>query len=635
VPPFRAAWRNIVPFVLLAAPVARAQEAGETIDVLGERPAGSPRAPAAQSTVIDAAQFGGEVRSVSEMLLTAPGVTVHALGGPGQLATLSLRGASADQSLVLLDGIPLQGAGGGAVDLSLLPAALLERMVVSRGVLGAQFGAGALGGAVELLPRPARGEASGGAQVSGGSFGTAQVAADATAPVGASTTALVAVQGDRTAGDFDYARQLTPDIPGSPYYGYTRENADATRGSALARFSRQLTATSELDLLLQGSAAERGLPGPASAPAISPALPREIDEGGLAGAVLRGSAGELFWSARAFGRLDRVQLHGVEPYGNCQDGTPGCPRSDQRYTISRGEGELAAPLGDRQWLKASLSAGSEWVHGTDTGAHQRGVASAALSDDLQLPRNLSLHPALRLDAVGSDLGASPALTASWSPAQQSPLELRAGWGLSFRPPNFDELFLSSGGIEPNPDLRPERAWSLDAGAAWRTQRLQLTAGVFFSDYSQLILYTPRASANQVKPFNIGAARIEGLELQAVLSLPQGFTAESAYSFLHAVDGQGQDLPYRPPHRLFVRLARHGDRVEGYAESSFTSAMPRNSFDVQLAAQLIFNAGLGIRAMGPLWIDLEAKNLLDDQTLEDLFQYPLPGRSIAVIARARL
>jgi len=28
-------------------------------------------------------------------------------------------------------------------------------------------------------------------------------------------------------------------------------------------------------------------------------------------------------------------------------------------------------------------------------------------------------------------------------------------------------------------------------------------------------------------------------------------------------------------------------------------------------------------------------ILDDQTLEDLFQYPLPGRSIAVIARVRL
>ena len=63
---------------------------------------------------------------------------------------------------------------------------------------------------------------------------------------------------------------------------------------------------------------------------------------------------------------------------------------------------------------------------------------------------------------------------------------------------------------------------------------------------------------------------------------------------------------------------------------------RNQFDSAfLPAQLFFNAGIGARAYGPLWLDLEVKNLLDDQTLEDLFQYPLPGRSIALIARARL
>jgi outer membrane cobalamin receptor len=104
VPPPRAHWRHIASLVLLAAKLVRAQEPGETIEVEGKRPEGSPRAPGVATTVIDAAQFGGEVRSVADMLLTAPGVSIHSLGGPGQAATLSLRGASADQSLVLLDG---------------------------------------------------------------------------------------------------------------------------------------------------------------------------------------------------------------------------------------------------------------------------------------------------------------------------------------------------------------------------------------------------------------------------------------------------------------------------------------------------------------------------------------------------
>ncbi|TMA13641.1 MAG: TonB-dependent receptor, partial [Deltaproteobacteria bacterium] len=182
-PPSLVFPRYLLPFAMVAAPFARAQEPGETIEVQGARPAGSPRAPGTAATIVDTALFGGEVRSVAEMLSTAPGVSIHALGGPGQAATLSLRGASADESLVLLDGIPLQGPGGGAVDLSSLPSTILDRMIVSRGVLGAQFGAGALGGVVELLPRAARGTWAGGAEASVGSFGTERLALDAAMPV--------------------------------------------------------------------------------------------------------------------------------------------------------------------------------------------------------------------------------------------------------------------------------------------------------------------------------------------------------------------------------------------------------------------------------------------------------------------
>jgi hypothetical protein len=88
--------------------------------------------------------------------------------------------------------------------------------------------------------------------------------------------------------------------------------------------------------------------------------------------------------------------------------------------------------------------------------------------------------------------------------------------------------------------------------------------------------------------------------------------------------------------LFVRVAHHADRFESYAEANATASMPRNQFDTAfLPAQLLINAGAGARVAGTLWIDVEAKNLLDDRTMQDLFQYPLPGLSLAVIARARL
>ena len=634
-PPSRTSCRRLLPFAVLLATVARAQEPGETIEVEGNRPEASPRAPAAQTTAIDVRQYAGAVRTVSELLEAAPGVTVHALGGPGQTATLSLRGGTADQSVVLLDGIPLQGPGGGAIDLATVPATLLERITVTRGVVGAQFGAGALGGVVELQPTVAHGNSSLGAQLSAGSFGTMQAAADGTAALNEGS-AVVAVQADRTAGGFEFARQLTPEIPNAPYYGFTRQNDDSKRLSAMARVAQPLGAA-EIDLLVQGSAGERGLPGPAAA---TTSRSRELDAGGLAGVRVRGTGDGSAWSVRTWGRLDRIELRGVQSFGDCDDGSPECPRLDQRSSSGAAEAEYGFLAARSHWLRASLQAREDRVHGGDTGSHDRVLLSAALTDDIASGGGFSFHPALRVERVGSKTGVSPAVTASWRPANSESLELRAGSGLSFRAPTFTELYLERNGVAANPGLRPERAWSIDAGGTWRNGGAAISAGVFWSAYRDLIVYEFYPPA-KVKPFNVGGARIAGAELQGSVTLPAGFRIDAAYSFLHTVnlregDQEGHSLSYRPPHRVFVRGARRGDRLEGYFEGRFTSAMPRNPYDTAAqAAQLVFNAGLGVRAAGPLWLDLEAKNLLDDRTLEDVFQYPLPGFSIAVIARARL
>jgi outer membrane receptor protein involved in Fe transport len=610
------------------------------------RRAGPERAPAAESTVVDAARFAGEVRSVAELLAASPGVSLHALGGPGQAATLSLRGATADESVILLDGIPLQGPGGGAVDLTTLPASLLDRLVVTRGVLGAQYGAGALGGVVELVPRPPQAgggsvQVSAGAAPAPGRFrgATGQVAADVGFRTGEDGSALAAVQLDGTRGDFAYARNVTPEISSAPSFDFVRENADARRGSALFRWEQTLAPQAQLDVLVQGSAGERGLPGPSTAPT---PRSRALDQGGVLGARVRAVAGEVAWSARAWGRFSRIELRGVQPVGDCTDGATGCARQDERSTAGRAEAEVGVLLGSSQWLRFTASGGEDWIAGSPTGAHRRGLASLAVLDDVRLPWRISLHPALRADVVGSDAALSPALAASWRPFGSAPLaelELHAGAGGSFRPPSFTELYLDQGGIMPNPDLRPERAISADAGIRWRSERLTLSAGAFVSRYRNLITYQLNPPF-RAKPFNAGEARISGIELQAIAVLPLGLIAEATYSWLDAVNlregnQSGHHLAYRPPRRLFTRLAHRSDRLEGYAEANLTSAMPRNDFDTAtVPAQTLVNAGVGVRVMGPVWIDVEAKNLLDQRTLEDLFQYPLPGLTLAALARAR-
>jgi iron complex outermembrane receptor protein len=492
----------------------------------------------------------------------------------------------------------------------------------------------------ELVPRAPGNEAfRGGAMLTGGSFGTFGLAADAAGSLREGTSAVVAVQLDRTAGDYSYQHQLTPEIENAPYFDERRFNADARRISALARVAQRISPATELDLLLQGSMGTRGLPGPETG--ITP-LSREVDASGLIGLRLRGVGGSAVYGLRAWGRSDGVELRGSSLVGSCVDGSPDCPRIPQTSSALRLEAEGGVPLGTAHWVRAGVSAGGDFISGNEQGRRRRAIVSATLADDIAIGI-ASLHPALRFDAVGSHLGASPGIAASARPFRSgalAPVELRAGAGLSFRAPTFSELFLRQGGIAPNPDLTPEHAFSLDAGLGWRTRPLTLLAGAFWSRYRDLIVYE-QFPPLAVKPFNVGAARIAGIELQAVAALPYDFTAEAAYSFLAAENLrpgrlEGHTLSYRPPHRLFVRIARRTDRTEAYAETNFTASMPRNQFDTAfLPGQLLVNAGAGARIAGPVWLDLEAKNLLDDRRLQDLFQYPLPGLSLAAIARVRL
>ncbi len=73
--------------------------------------------------------------------------------GPLGRQTLSIRGSSADEVLVLLDGAPLDDPLTGAADLSSVPASQIESITVLKGSQSARFGPGAEAGVVLIETR--------------------------------------------------------------------------------------------------------------------------------------------------------------------------------------------------------------------------------------------------------------------------------------------------------------------------------------------------------------------------------------------------------------------------------------------------------------------------------------------------
>ena len=112
--------------------------------------------------------------TTGEIIESVGGLFSKTFDGFAGVQTPSIRGSNADQILVLMDGMRLNTAQGGGVDLNLMPLATLERIEVVRGGHSALLGSDAVGGTIHLLTKNSLGpkKSSYGFNSTLGSFGT-------------------------------------------------------------------------------------------------------------------------------------------------------------------------------------------------------------------------------------------------------------------------------------------------------------------------------------------------------------------------------------------------------------------------------------------------------------------------------
>ncbi|MBS0210686.1 MAG: TonB-dependent receptor [Planctomycetes bacterium] len=139
---------------------------------------GTPLGQAGSSvTVITAEQIQQRRQtSVLEMLRGLPGLNVVQSGGPGQPASVFIRGASSEQTKVILDGIWMNDplTTGRLFDFSTLSVDNIDRIEVIRGPQSTLYGSDAIGGVINIVTKKGSGPRSSTATAMGGSFGMAR-----------------------------------------------------------------------------------------------------------------------------------------------------------------------------------------------------------------------------------------------------------------------------------------------------------------------------------------------------------------------------------------------------------------------------------------------------------------------------
>ena len=102
-------------------------------------------------TIIRPEEFKGEQKTLPDFLKMVPGVHVREVQGKGQYTTVTVRGSTAAQVGVFVDGVLTNLGGDAAVDISTIPVSNIERIEVYRGYIPARFAGTFIGGVINVV----------------------------------------------------------------------------------------------------------------------------------------------------------------------------------------------------------------------------------------------------------------------------------------------------------------------------------------------------------------------------------------------------------------------------------------------------------------------------------------------------
>ncbi|MBP7127148.1 TonB-dependent receptor [Myxococcota bacterium] len=584
------------------------------IDVQGVPPTATDSAASAVRDPVDRPEDLEASEGPGTAVGRLPSVRLRETGGPGQPRTIMVRGTDPSATMASLDGVPLNSPFLGGADLGGLDLVPLEGIEVVRGGRGQE----AIGGRLEArTPDPLGGPRFQGT-LGGGSFGTFWLKGFTVQPLGRRTGVLAGAGGRRTEGRFPFRD--------SNGVLRQRDHAAASSLEALVRVDGITGSGWRLGALVEGAFTDRQEPGLEQFPSAT-ATQRDsrLILSATASGPLPGSLPGTLEGALFYRRLAFVYQDPKPPMG---------PPTASTLVAHGIGGRLRAEIGP--WPVASLFASLEGTGDLGrvyrvTRAPQRparGTVAGALGARIGRPADPFevFGEARVLWAQGAGVRVAPRLGAWWSPWK--PLRLFLNGSRAFRLPTLEELHFDVGFVQGNPDLRPEEAWTWDAGieaadpGTWR-----LRASYFENHLDNLILFLPR-SAFLVKADNSGRATMRGVEALGEFQW-RFLSIRASYTFLWSAFGaSGLSLPDRPAHVVQgeVGLAFGPFRLAllpGWQSSFYLDRFESTSEE----ARFRLDARLEWRFQDAVRVSLEARNLTDQRDAVDSLQRPLPGFSL--------
>ena len=517
-----------LPEVSVSALPLRAESTGECVDRIPTQDI--PAAPAA---------------TVADLLSRLGGVYIHAYGGGG-IATASLRGGSSSHTAVVWNGFAIQSPMLGLSDLSLLPLAFVGDVRVHHGASGANWGGGAVGGAIVLGSAPdslvgSRASVS----VAMGSFGRRDLGL-VLGHRGARLAAVTRAFHGRADNDFLF----------TPYPGAASKrqvHAGVSRSGILQELTWRPNARTLVEAHGWWQIHARQVP---------PTVVQTASGASQDDRILRTT---LAWTRTGRHFLHRVR--GAFFYERIlfRDTLVGIDApSDFRTLAVEGESRWEPLEGLSAIAGANVLAQDAGAEGYRRRVHDPRQAVFLMVRGHRGPWSAQVQVRQEWRA-GQAVPIQPAVGLQWAPLDW--LELRTRWARHYRLPSLNDLHWVPGG---DPDLRPEDGWSREAGftlrlgSAWRYECTGYDRTVKDWILWALLPGQPFWSAG-----NVTRVRSAGVEQRLggrIDLLGCTFRLELGHDLSHSRNlvalqrpllPAGVQLPYVPVHQAFgrIRVAR--------------------------------------------------------------------------------
>ena len=473
---------SVLSALAIAAPTHAEESTGLPITVTATRFKESTKSVIAPVTVVTKDQIQRHSwTSLSEVLRNQPSLEVRGNGGKGQNTSVYMRGFSAAQSLILVDGMRLSRGSMGSADISTIPLNQVERIEIIRGARASVYGADAVAGVINIITRSS--------QTDSGQRVTTGIGSDGYANADWSGK-MVASAADIIKAGAAYSRENGYNIkPNSTNtgdeHGYWSKNAQVNEEHKFSDDWRVFGSARLLQMQNDYAGYSSELQGYTADQSYQVALETSTED---------------YQSSWIVQYADTDYLSGFNKQQSKDDATY------KNYTDQTTLGWYnLIPLshgfslgGGIDWRENRLKSGSAYTAQThNTGEYElvqyeQDVWSWELSGRNDDNSAYGSHQTWRTGA-------------GW--AFMPDYRLTANYSTAFRAPSFVDLYYPA--PYGNPDLRPEEAKGGEVGLEGQTALFQWKISAYRSLVENMIV----APAPTYYPENIGHARLQGVETE--------------------------------------------------------------------------------------------------------------------------